>query len=47
MNEFWLWFWRPFAETLGVIALLAAICALAVLWMWVADAWQRRKRRPK
>lgn len=25
MSEFWMWFWRPIAETLGVLALLAVL----------------------
>lgn len=33
MNEFWLWFWKPFAELLGSIALLAVIVGgFFVVW---------------
>jgi hypothetical protein len=30
MSDFWLWFWRPVAETLGVLALLLGI---GLLWL--------------
>ena len=34
MNEFWMWFWRPIAEFLGTMALIAALllgCAIVIL----------------
>ncbi len=31
MNEFWLWFWRPLAETLGALAGVGAILGLLLL----------------
>lgn len=37
MSEFWLWFWRPIAEMLGVIALIIAIPLVSMLgfWAWI------------
>lgn len=41
MNEFWLWFMRPIAEFLGVLALLAAIAAVGVAAMAVRFLYWR------
>jgi hypothetical protein len=49
MNEFWLWFWRPIAELLGSLAMLAAVAAVmfAFLLAGVASdsvkAWWKRR----
>lgn len=45
MSEFWLWFWRPIAETLGVVAMLVGLCGGFYLWIWIAGVLERRKRR--
>ena len=48
MNEFWLWFWRPAAELLGSLALVAAVAVVfAVLMLASAaldkiKAWRKR-----
>jgi len=34
MNEFWLWFWRPVAEFLGVIAFIATFLVVGVICMF-------------
>jgi len=34
MNEFWLWFWRPVAEFLGVISFIAAILVVGIICMF-------------
>lgn len=49
MSEFWLWFWRPIAELLGGLALLAAVLlifAVLILAGMVSDnikAWRKRR----
>lgn len=51
MSEFWLWFMRPIAETLGVLALLAVVVAaffaywMAVYWFNRIKQWLRREAR--
>lgn len=40
MSEFWIWFWRPIAELLGVLALLGV---LGVLWLLVTLIFNRKK----
>lgn len=45
MSDFFFWFIRPIAETLGVIALLVLF---AVLWLaWAAIEDWRSKRKSK
>jgi hypothetical protein len=36
MSEFWLWFWRPIAEALGVFALVTVAGLLLFCWVWIA-----------
>lgn len=43
MSEFWLWFLRPIAEFLGVIALVS-VC---LLFLYIAEKLSRRKASKK
>lgn len=42
MSEFWLWFWRPIAETLGVLTLLAVIGLLYLVIKWLLEQGKPR-----
>lgn len=42
MDDFWFWFFRPLAETLGALALLAAIFVLMIVWQIYRD-WRAKK----
>lgn len=44
MNDFWFWFLRPLAETLGALALIALIFILFVAWH-IYDEWKAGKKR--
>ena len=52
MSWFWLWFWKPFAEFLGGVALVAAIIVAVflgfVFWLTcqAVKEWWTRKRTP-
>lgn len=43
MNEFWLWFWRPIAETLGTAFMVLVLFGLFCLIAFLID-WQQRRR---
>lgn len=44
MSEFWLWFWRPIAEILGVLAVIAGLCLLSLVTLLIGGLWRRAKR---
>ena len=43
MEQFWLWFIRPFAEFLGVLAVFVGIFSFYVGWM----LWEHFKKKLK
>ncbi len=45
MNSFWMWFWRPVAEMLGALAVVAAIALVLIAWAYADHAWSRWKAR--
>ena len=45
MNEFWLWFWRPIAETLGAFALLAGAFLALYIYAAITLIWRRIKAK--
>jgi hypothetical protein len=46
MSEFWLWFIRPIAEVLGVIAMIVMMGLLLVAYIAV-DKWLAKRRKRK
>lgn len=47
MSEFWFWFWRPFAEFLGTVALIFGVVALYALFIFAYEAWRSYKNRKR
>ena len=46
MNEFWLWFWRPIAETLGAILLLI-ILGIGFMAIIAYSDWKYKRNKQK
>lgn len=44
MSEFWLWFWKPIAETLGVLTLIVLIAVGVGVCLWLWDLWINFRR---
>ena len=40
MSEFWLWFWRPIAEILGTVAMIAGVICLIAIGVVVVAVFQ-------
>lgn len=47
MNEFWMWFWRPIAEFLGTMALIAALLFVCAIVIVVYDFFYQRALKKK
>ena len=46
-HEFWFWFTRPMAETLGGLAMFFALVVIWTIGAVILDAWKSaRKSRP-
>jgi hypothetical protein len=43
VNEFWLWFWRPVAEFIGALALIAAILVVYAGCYLASLLWKRAR----
>ena len=45
MDQFWMWFIRPIAEMLGVVALIVVVLGLCILWALFDDFQRKRKNK--
>jgi hypothetical protein len=53
MSEFWMWFWRPIAELLGVFALIIAVLFISAAFLTITmlvdmfKEWRKNVKRAK